>query len=1523
MADPNAINQALTDNPKIIHSPGLATPVLTSQNPQSDAATLAHAYTVTTTQQALQDHAAQGSNQSFWQHTFGGAAKAVMGSLTWLNKPLQEVQRDYKYIHSVYTKHGIFQGLTATAFVAGGGILGSMVMPGVGTAVGADLAATAERKLFGHTFQPDSYADSENPDYKVSMGRDFSNALGQIPGLQSLKNTNTGAGKIVSGIGDMAFDFTADPFVNALKVRTAVKTGEFLTKGLIAESGAFRDAFPGVQNFLERNSLHITSADQVESLWQAGKQHNLTNAIAGSSGIQYHRAINEITSLANSTEGAGAIVAKYPGLQGIAKYIVPQDGGKVTALDVHNVFVQTAWDKDFMTAYSTMGQAMVPSRTVLRAAISKTADTLRQTDGNDVLYLKANQPNFFFPKKTNAASMVDVTDPATGQVTQTIQASPDKTWNMPVALRPLSTDAWKAAIAGKIRTFSGYMPYAIDTNLNELSTTRFDPNDPGSAQAVYRIARFAMGDKMAQQKTAEFVNGDINTKKAVYAGMVHEMVKAAGIVDDPVFVRDTMDGIAMHIQGPLARTNYGVGFEKGNDASLAKTATGDARQAAFMDQAGKFAIPDFREIKTAMRNQSAYGKLYGSIDNFGARYTDHIFKPLALLTGGFGLRIAASELIPQIFRFGTLAVAKAKIADSAAKMNMKLIPGETDAIFHNASLALADGTDAKTYIAQKAAEAEGKVAAIRKTGVKGLNKLASEDDLSLASEIAIATKGHMATGATLTGHGIPAEQQEFVRQVTELIGLDGKKKLINPTGGYSHYTSGDPHFDIHYYGELAKSVITTSRKQILTDALDEMKKGVPVEDAWATAQNKDLARILKKEYDPASPTFMGKDLPPGQDLYAPERSKIASYSNEKASEFAARRVDIMRNLFTGAEGNTNTELMQMIADGQKPSLQYLRDLDFKLKPTAVAGQEYDILPGPNLLNRITQFGFGKVIDPIVNNLSRQPLFFNHVKNEISSMNDAVGKGFLTHEEALRIAMTRATYAMMPQIHNIALRTQFAVLMRNYLPFYFAQEQAVRRAGILVSSNPAAFHQYQLVQQGLNDPGFIETDSLGNKHMTLPMIGALGASFLTGASALGLPVVGGLPVTATGNMQSLRTVIPESTMPGVSPFVAVSLNALGALDPTLDREIKKTIGGASYNRSLIDQLIPNSPMRNAFKALNANENESSFYNAMISSIASAQFHHQMPLSDSSPLEKQAFLDRIKNNARSILWMKALVSTWSPLSPNLSQEDLGLRDEFYNLMKQKSAVTGKLITFPEALGEFLTKHGDSAISYTLARTEAAVPGAMMPYTDEAINWIENNKALLNSKNATGAAFLVPQVTSLSGDAQAIHDEILKMHLRSQKTPDEFLKAVYVAAGNNYIYSQKPAHDKAMADLKKNGQSQVAERAAWSGFVQNYGQMNPIWEADYSSPVRTQNAVHAVEQLQNIFVSKNPPQTEQAHLVEGLLRDWVNHAQAIQRYSTSYGQQAVNAEKDNWSTYLDNLIQSKPQLNSVINSVFRRLA
>jgi hypothetical protein len=84
-------NQVLGDHPQLTQTPGLASDVLNSSNPNATAINLSHANNGASFQQAVQDHIATHDSENIFQSMFGGAAKVVSGSLKWMAKPLLSI----------------------------------------------------------------------------------------------------------------------------------------------------------------------------------------------------------------------------------------------------------------------------------------------------------------------------------------------------------------------------------------------------------------------------------------------------------------------------------------------------------------------------------------------------------------------------------------------------------------------------------------------------------------------------------------------------------------------------------------------------------------------------------------------------------------------------------------------------------------------------------------------------------------------------------------------------------------------------------------------------------------------------------------------------------------------------------------------------------------------------------------------------------------------------------------------------------------------------------------------------------------------------------------------------------------------------------------------------------------------------------------------------------------------------------------------------------------------------------------
>ena len=98
------------------------------------------------------------------------------------------------------------------------------------------------------------------------------------------------------------------------------------------------------------------------------------------------------------------------------------------------------------------------------------------------------------------------------------------------------------------------------------------------------------------------------------------------------------------------------------------------------------------------------------------------------------------------------------------------------------------------------------------------------------------------------------------------------------------------------------------------------------------------------------------------------------------------------------------------------------------------------------------------------------------------------------------------------------------------------------------------------------------------------------------------------------------------------------------------------------------------------------------------------------------------------------------------------------------------------------QFLAEHGSRAVSYTVGKTEAAFRGGKIPYIQSTVDYINNNKDMFDPMSgvSAGAFFLIPQDNVKNQSDRTVYNELLGMHLRSQRTPEELLRQFYVAQG-----------------------------------------------------------------------------------------------------------------------------------------------
>lgn len=1555
---------------------------------------------------AIAQHQDLYNSHSIWADAVGGVTNLASGvvhsigqivpgfktAASWANKPLQEAQKDFKFIAAIYKDRGLAQGLLATAGVVAGGVLGSVIGPegtAIGATLGADLAGMGERQVLGRII-PDwqkPFTQSNDPKFIMNPGFVVANALSKLPGLKSLSDTQHGFGQTVSGLVDMGFDFSTDPLVGLGKLSSALKNGKFLEgvsvgTGKNAQVGVIvtsklANSSDALTNFIFRNSGVQFSSEGVQMALEAGRTYterakgftpggligklqNFANPFTANA-RNFYRAAQTIAEKTNPVE----IQALFPGSD--FSYAVAKDLAKAsTPEEVAGVIGDSIYLKELGAKNDQVGMAnrlVLPTQTLARSWYGKGIDKLIQKAGDPTLDATKN---LIMPKKVAVkdadGNFLDVN----GNIQKETGAE-QAYQRMPGGLYSREANgtysAWNAA-AGKVRTFTGYRALSLNRTLMEQSSKALDLNSPDLGVTIYNMARYAMGKQAALETTANIMKhvGEDSAFNTQYSTLLKEVAKAAGISDDSNVIRNVMSQAQRaHVSGHNEIRAYGL--EPGGNVIPAtkmldtKDAEGNtvsqdpAMVAVNESQIGNAGIIDFRQLRKAIQEANAYNRIYAKADDFFTWYTERAFAPLTLFTTGFGIRVAAGEALHEIMRNGAGNYLKNIITANAMRYDKDLMTSPDmikrltnhhgNAIVTSATpediAALPDGIVKENSMTKHLDEKEAlwdKLNLPRPVGYvsRKLVPYVAADKVAVIARYR-SLYGPILPASLSSSHlaKLSTAAEDEVNTFAQLM----RKPVKAGQDPLQLFDYTEPQYHPHWAVSLNNWSDSVFGKDIAADYLRLNQNArfakLSMDAKWLKVQQLHEQRLL--------------DMPKA---YADLRDRMVGLRYGDPASFSANQVQSVRGLVQGVDGTTHTDLIQNIADGKHVYADELRNKAIESSPAKVMGR---VRPDTtNIFNKVMEAGHRNIIGPVIDHISREPIFGHYLYENYRAYKPMIDAGLLGEDEALRLSGQAATAQIIPLIHNPALRSQMAMIHRNFAPFYFAQEQAMKRAGRLVLTNPAAFRDFQMIQQGMNNPGFVHTDASGQQYIVYPILGHFGDAVARGMNALGFSQYVGLPMSVTGSTQSLLSVLPEAKMPSVSPFANTAVSQLAARFPNYmglgkiaDKVANLATGASPFDpnsaghtsTNFLDTMIPNSSIRDLFNALTANQRESMVHNSMLSAIAAAATSGQLDkekFASMTPAEQQAVLDRIQHNAQTNLIVKGLLAFFLPLSPNVTNDYYTknlqtFRSEFLQMTLPKNQ-GGQGLTLPEATLKFMEEHGKEGLdasSYTVSRTVSGSGGSSMPLSDQVLGWLSSNKGLLNS-HPFAAAYLVPQGPA-TPDALKVEKTLLAMHLREQRTPADFLNAVYITKGWTELQPSLKDYQTQLAAAQKSGDRvQVANlHAQWKSFTTNYGLSNPIWYADYQNPTKATSAQAALSQLQDLAKKDLLGKSNVVPGIQELLASYADYHAQLAASTYDNGQRRTvgySAVVNSWNDYLNNLVTQKPELANVVSGVFKRV-
>lgn len=1109
-----------------------------------------------------------------------------------------------------------------------------------------------------------------------------------------------------------------------------------------------------------------------------------------------------------------------------------------------------------------------------------------------------------------------------------------------------------------------------------ISMKTFDPSSPtdNGAVGLYRMLMYTETRRTAASVVNEYVNAatlqdririyrqsTMNTLQAMTEQMAPDIRPTPSDLKDIKAALDDLTGGAE----PGVEGMYGMDERGRNLAPLRDESDGGRQYSAAItdNQTGQLRFVQLGEMRAAAHTLTGYRGLFGNVakaDGFLYRnITQRLFKPLVLLTPSYALHISLAELIPNTLRLGVRNIVRDAVALNAAKLGERAVDGDAGALSGLVWRLLA-GPDGKALTADP----------------EDLGKFRQR--IQLATRYVESMGGDYVPPGLSSSHNYSREvDREFRNQSLLHTGIADTPMMRGSQFG--SFGQGDKGF-MESWQDWLNELSRDKKTQI---AADRIRSGMVAGKTLDQASEDASAAVA---------TWLREQPKSYLDRYL--RSKETSNSLPDVRPAGADQFDdwghvVVKNLrgATRAQnlGPMNDSLLGHIANGEHVQSDELHAIDDHLRPGNVKGRKITPAPAENVVQKVANVGFERLLNPMVNFLSRQPIAFTEFEKQYGKLAPLVDKGVMDEDEAMTSALAKTSAVVIRNVHNLTDRTQWTVTLRNWAPFFFAQEQAYRRMGRLLASNPRAFRSYMLEIFNLHDVGQL-TNQNGQQYFVVPGTGYLTSGMAAGLSGLGMNLAGSSPVGMGWNLSSASVIFPlsQGARVDLGPVAAIPIQAIADFFPEMGAPALKAditgvsnfAVGSSSSSPLWEQFIPNTIVQRLVQTAVADQGgqvlaNRSFNSSMMQAIAILDYDGHIPSQQdaANPQTAQTFNDRVRNFTRILYFTKAILGAITPVSPEVqfagdnlrttydadvaawsvatqpgsgtltsqgfSMNQLGFPKELNDDIKSAGSLSKGILAYlhkhPDATAKdvFLQTEGAKALPFTVSQS-ATPSGAYIPASDAAETWINDHASLINSA-PMAAFYLMPQMTDNQYSA-TIYNEQLAQGYRVKLNPTtaqgisgqtpSFLAQLYVAAGNATVLDKwYPAYEKAIAG--QSGETKYQTEQAFYNKIATYSTQNPIWGQWWNTDTKTSDRSLAVTQLQTAFSKGEVPQSAFSDEIKGLLTAYGTYSNSVKWGTQDHeSSQEMTDIKSAWQKRLVTAKQYYPELSTFIDGVLLNL-
>lgn len=420
-----------------------------------------------------------------------------------------------------------------------------------------------------------------------------------------------------------------------------------------------------------------------------------------------------------------------------------------------------------------------------------------------------------------------------------------------------------------------------------------------------------------------------------------------------------------------------------------------------------------------------------------------------------------------------------------------------------------------------------------------------------------------------------------------------------------------------------------------------------------------------------------------------------------------------------------------------------------------------------------------------------------------------------------ISMQRAVNDTVPFIDSSSKRSLFSVRASNFMPFWYAEENFIKRW--IRGAAQGVFGVDQIVKaqylyNGLKNVGILQEEN-GQLFFVYP-----GSVLLNQMISMVIPGAG-LEDTGSAVRSPAESLLPginpDAGRPGFGPMISIPVKAItglfAELQPQYADEMLQTqrslLGDIGAQQAAWKQLFP-TQIRRAFSAIGANLRINdewileTYASSTMSAIAALFATGQGIDPSSTPDQRQEFIDRVKNHSRIHTAVKALWGFVVPGTPQIfesTESAFSLEALTGAGLENPAAVFSELFrNYIQTYGiedgtmKFLEDHPDSTLesivypeAYTVSKSQTTT-GAPLPATEVALTWYgDHARWLADFPNA--GVWLVPDKGNTDDTSRFAFAQQFISQMRIMRTPEEFLnQLLFKDAAPEYFTLQDTYND-----------------------------------------------------------------------------------------------------------------------------------